>query len=135
MTQYVDNKRYDFVAREANESAQRLGILSKKLNDTHAHYIERDGDVIGITSLRYAHAYYYANAYGGYILCCDDDYEGNAIESFGDVFLELGYSGLIRSPEELIADGATFEDLDESYYPYNGGEMYIDMPVILERIY
>ena len=135
MNQYVDNKRYDYVAREANKAVLRLELLSKKLTDTQAHYIERDGDVIGITPLRYDHAYYYANAYGGYILCCDDDYEGNAIESFGDVFLELGYSGLIHTSDELIADGATFEDINESYYPYNGGEMYIDMPIILERIY
>jgi len=78
------------------------------------------------------HCWFFANTCGSYLLACDESNEGDAIEAFGEYFIDSEYEGLYCEPE-AIEHLAEFNY--EGYYPYNGGQLYIEEPAILERLY
>jgi hypothetical protein len=125
---YYDNRFHSGKLLSIQDMADKYAAIVKKWKETECSLLEGDDDILN-NILEFEHAWYYANEFGGYILCSDSDYEGDAIEEFGDAFLTLDYKGLIHDPEEIP------EDEWENYYPYNGGELYINMPVVLEQIY
>jgi len=128
-----DNKEY--AARDLRAAAARLARLASAIEKTGAEVCRMDAlEPLTTEARECSHAWYFANEYGGFILCTDERNEGDAIEAFGDYFLEMHYMGLIHEPADLL-ESYTQDEIDEIYYPYNGGQMYMDMPVVLEMIY
>jgi len=78
------------------------------------------------------HCWFFANTCGSYLLACNEGNASDAIEAFGEYFIDSGYEGLYCEPEAI----AHLAECDyEGYYPYNGGELYIEEPAILEQLY
>ena len=125
---YYADRLGSHAEKEAQEAMEKYAKIMAKWKETQAEIIYGPE---GITQEIHEswHAWYYANEFGGYILCCDATNAEDGIEDFGDAFLSLAYKGLIHDPSEIE------EEYLEDYYPYNGGEMYIDMPTVIEQIY
>jgi len=128
-------------SQSAEHAAHDINALRSKLDKVSAFLARYPGaevclpdrmESIEVRIYERPHCWFFANTCGSYLLACDEDYPSDAIESFGEYFIDSEYEGLYCEPEAIKH---LSECGYEGYYPYNGGEFYIEEPAILEQLY
>ena len=128
------SQKAEYAARDINRLSYKLGKVSAFLASYPGAEVCLPDRSESIETRIYErpHCWFFATAYGGWLLACDEDNAGDAIEAFGEYFIDSEYKGLYCEPEAIEH---LSEHGYEGYYPYNGGELYIEEPAILEQLY